>query len=630
MDSASFLRAIFGGSVSEQHKLVIWQESGKRAHWFTSIDVAAEFAAKHHHRCNTYFTCALHDEAKAREDAKSAPEFARGSVRSASVIGGIWIDMDVKNEQHGKAGLPTEMKKIVDVVMHLPLKPSIINTTGGGIHGWWLFKEPWILETDEERSRAQAIVEGFQQFVRKVADYTVDNTYDLSRILRLPGTLNHKYTPPRLAVASTPFEPIPRYNPSDFDDFAAKPRSITKVEVLHPLAIDLDVKPSAKLDVLLAHDLNFHAVWHRTKKFKSDSEYDMSLASRLVGYDEWTDQEICDVLIAHRRMHGGSMDRKDFNAEKLTHTIAKARKQHNDKRLQERNDEIANSMRMDQLDATLDELEAVRATVREQPILQIAVDEKGEPINAPVVPAAQPAQVEADQLVAAAFAIVNETLDIPKHKAFLRLVRFGGDNGDHVLYTMAGQVKVGVIENLRDHSKFAARIADGLQLNIGTMRSSVWLAPDGLFSRLLRLVERVDIGYGGAVEVSLTVLVQRMMAQDGLDLPRDAAMSQNKLFVHNGEVWLMTEGLMAVQNSLPAGFQHFKFAKEIGVALRRCDCESHEFNFRLSSKDGQIKEEGKGRNKRTAWKVTRGGRLIWDQAVVLLDIRQEGSDGVPF
>jgi hypothetical protein len=140
----------------------------------------------------------------------------------------------------------------------------------------------------------------------------------------------------------------------------------------------------------------------------------------------------------------------------------------------------------------------------------------------------------------------------------------------------------------------------------------------------------VDIGYGGAVEISLTVLVQRLMVQASLDLPRDDAMSQNQPFVHDGEVWLTTEGLMTIQNSLPAGFQQFKFAKEIGTALSRCDCTSDKFNFHLKSKDGQISDDRKGRLQRTAWKVTKGGRLIWDPDVVLLDIREEGSDGVPF
>ena len=626
MDASAFLELLFGDAVSAEHKIVIWQETGKRAHWFDSITAAVEFAHKNHHKSNTYFGVCLHDEAQAKSESKAAPEFARGSARSARVIGGVWIDIDIKNDQHAKGGLAAELNMVIDAMLNLPIRPTCINTTGGGIHAWYAFKEPWLLETDEERAKAQALVEGFQRWVQKVVGFTVDMTFDLARVLRLPGNLNHKYKPPVTVTCSMPLTPAPRYNPSDFDDYAAKPRSIARIEAPHPLVIDLDVKPSDKLTVLLAHDIEFHGIWHRTgpKKFASDSEYDMSLAARLVRYDGWTDQEICDVIIAHRRMHGDSVDRKDFRQEKIAFTIAKARRGLEDQRKQAENDEVAKAMRIEQLDQILEQLDVVRAQVQEQPITQELVVEGGVVPAAPIVTQTQPAQLEVAQLVASGFTLVNEGLGIPREKALMRIVRYEGDEGVFVLHTMAGQVKLGSIENLHYPDKFAMRLADGLQINIQPIRSAEWRAPDGLYQRLLRLIEKVDIGFGGRIEMSLSLLVRKYLDQ-GWDNERDKGLSQHRPFLHDGEVWGSVEGIMSTQNGLPAGFQVFKSGKELIVALKRCDALHHEFNFRQTGA-GPGKDK---RGKRSAWQLTKRGRFIFDPEVDLLGIEPD-ADGVPF
>jgi hypothetical protein len=64
--------------------------------------------------------------------------------------------------------------------------------SGGGVHAYWLTDEPWLCSSPESR---EAIAVLQHAWVLKVgADPTV---HDLARILRVPGTLNHKYNPPR-------------------------------------------------------------------------------------------------------------------------------------------------------------------------------------------------------------------------------------------------------------------------------------------------------------------------------------------------------------------------------------------------------------------------------------------------
>lgn len=72
-------------------------------------------------------------------------------------------------------------------------QPSVVIDSGGGLHGYWLLKEPWLLESDDARQAAELVQRLWVQQVIG-ADPSV---HDLVRILRVPGTLNFKYDPPR-------------------------------------------------------------------------------------------------------------------------------------------------------------------------------------------------------------------------------------------------------------------------------------------------------------------------------------------------------------------------------------------------------------------------------------------------
>lgn len=71
--------------------------------------------------------------------------------------------------------------------------PSALVDSGGGIHGYWLLREPWRLDSDDARQAAELVQRAWVQQVIG-ADPSV---HDLVRILRIPGTLNFKYDPPR-------------------------------------------------------------------------------------------------------------------------------------------------------------------------------------------------------------------------------------------------------------------------------------------------------------------------------------------------------------------------------------------------------------------------------------------------
>ena len=76
----------------------------------------------------------------------------------------------------------------------MKIKPSIVVNSGNGIHGYWLLDKPFIIETEEDR-HISSIFKGFGRYVNSEAKkhgWKIDSVYDLARILRVPGTINHK------------------------------------------------------------------------------------------------------------------------------------------------------------------------------------------------------------------------------------------------------------------------------------------------------------------------------------------------------------------------------------------------------------------------------------------------------
>jgi hypothetical protein len=93
----------------------------------------------------------------------------------------IWADLDARQVHTQK----TRFKQITD----LPYLPSMLVWSGAGWHVYWALEES--AEDQEEIARAEALMR------RLVEGLDGDPVWDRARILRLPGTLNHKYGNPR-------------------------------------------------------------------------------------------------------------------------------------------------------------------------------------------------------------------------------------------------------------------------------------------------------------------------------------------------------------------------------------------------------------------------------------------------
>ncbi len=191
-------------------QLVIWTRplsGGSRSHWVDCPEQAVSLVERYRGSRHVYFGVALQDPEKARQEARrkrggSIPclSTVRGSTASAVVLPGVWVDLDVAGDGHRSRNLPPTRDAALGLLAAVPLEPSIVVATGGGFHVYWLFEEPWILDADESCAQAGGLVRQVQDAVRQRArqqGWTVDPTADLARVLRLPGTLNHKTRPPK-------------------------------------------------------------------------------------------------------------------------------------------------------------------------------------------------------------------------------------------------------------------------------------------------------------------------------------------------------------------------------------------------------------------------------------------------
>ena len=161
----------------------------RRTKWFaTSALEAAERTIKQNADvADLYLSVATHIE----------PQETRGGEKTVLSIPGFWGDLDIGEFGHKPASLPnpeTEQEAL-SILDGLP-EPSMIMHSGGGLQGFWIFDNgPWILDTDEEKEKAKKAIQEWGNLLAqqgKERGFHVDKVADLARILRVPGSINHK------------------------------------------------------------------------------------------------------------------------------------------------------------------------------------------------------------------------------------------------------------------------------------------------------------------------------------------------------------------------------------------------------------------------------------------------------
>lgn len=130
---------------------------------------------------------------------------SRGTKELANSSMCVWADIDFKM-------IPRE--EALKRAKEFPLKPSIVVKSGGGVHLYWLLKEP-ATGTDLHYR-----LEGINKVLVRLLGADPQST-DLARVLRVTGTLNLKYDhKPMCEISAVGWNPDLRYTLDDFDIFS--------------------------------------------------------------------------------------------------------------------------------------------------------------------------------------------------------------------------------------------------------------------------------------------------------------------------------------------------------------------------------------------------------------------------
>lgn len=182
----------------------------------------------------------------------------RGKEKDVSILTCFAADIDIAGPGHTSDQYPPTEAAAMQILEHMPWKPSIVTHTGGGLHVFFLFDKPWHLETEDDRSAARALSERVQDTLVQCADqqgYKVDRLPDLARIYRIPGTYNRKLEKER-PVTLVDMDGSRRYSKEDFEEHAVKARTkAPSPVVVQSQQHDPDKYPPANADSILSRCL---------------------------------------------------------------------------------------------------------------------------------------------------------------------------------------------------------------------------------------------------------------------------------------------------------------------------------------------------------------------------------------
>lgn len=325
-----FLSNIHGATVDDggMH-LTIWTRQDRATRSFRSVDEAAAYAVE---RANAgldvyHGICPL----------KNAPKpGSRGTVAEVGAMNCFWLDVDVAGPDHKseKQYFPT-IEDATSWLRSLKHHPSIIVHSGHGAQAYWLFEQPFVISTEEDRAKAIAIASTWvydMSLLARFAHCDLDPVGDLARVFRVVGTVNVKSEPhmpvkfiehtwtlvsmdelvpkPRTTSAVPEF-PTPGVTaPGAPRPATSTPAAAGATEVpadgLYPRK---DVGTPLVINRLCDADRQFKQTWnHKRKQFKSASEYDMSLCSQMLIFD-CTHQDIADAVFAWRTIHNENIEK---------------------------------------------------------------------------------------------------------------------------------------------------------------------------------------------------------------------------------------------------------------------------------------------------------------------------------
>lgn len=133
-------------------------------------------------------------------------EFQRAKVADIAAINCFYFEIDCANDEEKRATLEWLAK------WHI--KPACVVDSGGGYHVYVWLRDTFILDSEAKRQRAIDLQWAFVEFAGGEKGVS-----DLARVLRIPGTYNHKprFAPNYPPVLIVQWQPDQQYDIADLE-----------------------------------------------------------------------------------------------------------------------------------------------------------------------------------------------------------------------------------------------------------------------------------------------------------------------------------------------------------------------------------------------------------------------------
>jgi len=554
-----FLEALYS-DIDKDLFFLIWVFDGqrmKRSYWFKNWNDANELLIELKRKeVNVYCGAGL-----SSQDFGSDKRCRKNEI--AGLIG-FFADIDIKDDEaHKKGNLPKNISEAMEILKGFPYEPTITVHSGHGLQTWWLFKDVWLFEDDEDRERAENISKRLNYYFKSIAKqigqkngepkgWDVDSVYNLDRVMRVPDTVNHKGTPVPVKVIG--MNPESRYEPSDFDELLPDVSEFDKSEVNYQDkmikgSLNLDSKanpPFDKFQALLEIEPKFLQSWERKRKDMQDqsaSSYDLSLAS-YTAMAGWREQEIAELIIASRRKHKDDLKlREDYYKRTIGIAISQAKKFVADTQLEEisKDEIVGEKVTNDKKDAIL------------------------------------------------------ETLSNMFGVRMIQIVKYLSEPPTYKLFTDKGDVNVGDVDNMITQSKLRVHLASTTGKYLPRFKGDKW---DMIAQSLLNVVVEIELGEEATEAGQTSVWLNNYLYDntvfdlddlDDSDRADKVIVSKNP-FIHNGSKYIFLESF---KKWIRINEMERVTSKKLATLLRSIGCEGVKLGLKSSE----------GWSTRNVWKI---------------------------
>lgn len=503
MHTRDFLAALFSDIVEAGLKLSIWTPNDGTFQ-FLDLEKAAQYGLSR--SGDTYFGVGA--------SSKEFSQKTRSRIGDIDAIPGFWIDIDIAgpHEAHKSAMLPVSEDDALDMLYAaMPLKPTILVNSGYGLHAYWIFKEPWIFENEHDVRSATIMAQSFVLSIKYHAalrGWKLDSVFDLTRIMRLPGSKNCKVSNNHIECVVKEFNQN-YYNPDDFEKYFVNDADARSNESIcnllgkdkNPLQIVVSANatpPFEKFENLIGLEDRFAKSWNKERtdlKDQSLSSYELSIASFCVSYG-WTDQEVANTLIRFRKKYADEKKfRKALRVDYLTRTILRAKKT---SRTSE-TDDVACSLAA-QADRSKQESDVAPPTKEE----------------------------------------ISATLETILKVRIVKIHKIATDDPRFEIILASGEcIIAGNVEAIISQAKLRNLLAAHKGIIPRKVKSKIW---DEYATLLLQLVEEIKPAYEATIKGALCESVRQYIEQIGTISQWESAYKLMRPFVRDGKTYIFTAG----------------------------------------------------------------------------------------